>query len=155
PDERELLALTLQRQERWDEAVKEFRLLVKEDPSRSSAWARLAACEDARGDSTSAMQALTDGLHVLPDSVLLQDQVARADYRFGRFKEAEEAFGRLVQADPKDTQSLLYRGLARLKQKRYAEAQEDFNQLGQLEENSPSQLYGLGLSLLWQGKQAE
>jgi tetratricopeptide (TPR) repeat protein len=155
PDERELLALTLQRQERWDEAVKEFRLLVKEDPSRSSAWARLAACEDARGDSTSAMQALTDGLHVLPDSVLLQDQVARAYYRFGRFKEAEEAFGRLVQADPKDTQSLLYRGLARLRQKRYAEAQEDFNQLGQLEENSPSQLYGLGLSLLWQGKQAE
>jgi tetratricopeptide (TPR) repeat protein len=155
PDERELLALTLQRQERWDEAVKEFKLLVAADRTRSSAWARLAACEDARGDSLGAMEALNEGLLAVPDSVLLQDQVAKAHYRMGHFKEAEAAFGRLVLADPKDAQSLLYRGLSRLKQKRYAEAQDDFSQLGQLEVDSPSQLYGLGLSLLWQGKDAE
>ncbi len=40
-DERELLALTLQRQERWTEAAKEFRALLKVDSTRSEpgpAW---------------------------------------------------------------------------------------------------------------------
>lgn len=154
-DERELLALTLQRQERWEEAAAEFRALLKLDKTRSSAWARLAACEDAQGNSIASMQALSDGLQAQPDSILLEDQQAKAYYRHERFKDAEEAFGRLLVADPKDTQSLLYRGLARLKQKNFAQAQDDFSALGQLEKDSPSQLYGLGLAQLWQGKQAE
>ncbi len=91
----------------------------------------------------------------MPDSPLLQDQLAKAYYNSDRFKEAEAAFDALLKADPKDTQSLLYRGLSRLKQKRFSEAQDDFVALGQLEKDSPSQLYALGLSLLWQGKRAD
>ena len=154
-DEHELLALTLQRQERWKDAAGEYRGLLKADPSRSSAWARLAVCEDAQGDSAAALKALDDGLRALPDNTLLIDQEAKAYYRLERFADAEKAYDRLLSADDKDTQSLLYRGLARLKQKHYSQAQEDFDALGRLEKDSPSQLYGLGLSYLWQGKSGD
>lgn len=154
-DERELLALTLQRQERWAEAAAQYRTLLKADPARSSAWARLAVCEDAQGNSAATLKALEDGLKAQPDSLLLMDQQAKAYYRLERYQDAEKAYDRLLDADEKDTQSLLYRGLARLKQKRYSQAQEDFDALGRLEKDSPSQLYGLGLSYLWQGKDAE
>jgi tetratricopeptide (TPR) repeat protein len=154
-DERELLALTLQREEHWADAAEQFRLLLKQDKTRAASWARLAACEDAQGDSLGAQQVLDQGLAALPDNPLLQALQAQTDYLQGRYPAAEKIYTHLLAADPKDTQSLLYRGLSRLKQGHYSEAQEDFKALGVLDKDDPNQYYGSGLALLGQGKQAE
>ncbi len=115
----------------------------------------MAASLDAAGDTGAALKALEQGLQAVPDSALLADQLGRLSYRLGRFEASEDAFGRLLQADPKDTDGLLYRGLSRLKLRRYPEAEADFQALGQLQDDSPGQWYGLALALNMQKKYAQ
>jgi len=151
-DDRELLGLTLQRRQRWPEAAAEYRKVVALDPSRSSSWGRLADCEESQGDTTSARADLLSGLKADPGSPLLDDQLGRLLYRTEDFQGAEQAFGRLVERDPTDTHSLLYRGLSRLKNRRYQEAEADFTLLGGLQKDDPDQGYALALAYMMQKK---
>jgi tetratricopeptide (TPR) repeat protein len=151
-DDRELLALTLQKQDRWAEAAAAFRDVLAADPQRSSNWARLANCEEAAGNSPAARKALEDGLAAMPGNGLLTDQMAKLHYRAGEWAAAEAAFGRLVELDAADAHSLLYRGLSRLKGRKFEAAEADFTALGALEKDSPSQGYALALALLMQKK---
>lgn len=154
-DDQELLAALLQKGSRPQEAVEVYRQLLAASPERSTAWARLAASLDAQGDTGAALQALEQGWKAVPDSGLLADQVGRLNYRLGRYEASEAAFGSLLKADAKDSDSLLYRGLSRLKLKRYADAEADFQALGKLKDDSPSQAYGLALALTLQRKYGE
>lgn len=151
-DDEELLAVLLQRQKRPDEAAQAYRRVLRADPGRSTAWARLSASLDAAGDTSAALRVLEEGLSAVPESSLLADQLGKLSYRLELFERSEAAFGRLVQADPGDSDSLLYRGLSRLKLGRYAEAEADFEALGRLRDDSPGQWYGLALALSLQKK---
>lgn len=152
PDDLELLAGLLQRKHEHAEAAELYRRALAKDPARSTSWARLAASLDAAGNTGSALQALRDGSQAAPDSTLMADQLGRLSYRLGLYKESDAAFGRLLELDPKDADSLLYRGLSRLKLRRFADAEADFSRLGQVQRDDPGQSYGLALALLLQKK---
>jgi tetratricopeptide (TPR) repeat protein len=154
-DDREMLAALLQKRGKADEAAGLLRALLKQDPTRVTAWARLGACYEAQGDTLAALQALDQGLQRSPDSALLEAQRGRLSYQAGLFDSAEAAFSRLLELEPQDADALLHRGLARLRAGRYAAAEEDFVALGKLEPASPSQAYGLALALVMQKKYAE
>jgi tetratricopeptide (TPR) repeat protein len=151
----ELLGMVLQRQGKDDEARLAYRRALDRDPERSGAWSRLAASLDAAGDTVAALRALGLGLDHVPDSALLADQLGKLGYRLGLFDVSEAAYDRLLELDPADANSLLYRGLSRLKQRRYAEAEADFQALGGLRNDSPGQWYALALALSLQRKYAE
>lgn len=151
-EDRELLAMTLQRQEHWAQAADEFRLVLKADKKRGDDWARLANCQEAAGDTAAALHSLEDGLLAQPQSPVLVDQVAKLHYRGGDWAAAEQAFSQLVERDAGDAHSLLYRGLSRLKARKYEAAESDFTALGTLEKDSPSQGYALALALIMQKK---
>lgn len=151
-DDQELLAALLQRQHRNDEAAAIYRQVLAAEPARTASWARLASCLDAQGDTAAALSALDQGLQAVPDSGLLADQLGKLCYRNGLYEQSEAAFGRLVDADASDADSLLFRGLSRLKLRRYAEAEADFEALGKLRSDSPGQRYALALALILQKK---
>lgn len=151
-DDRELLAVLLQRQGRLDEAAQAYRQVLALEPGRGTAWARLAASLEAGGDTAAALRALEGGLQALPDSALLADLLGRLSYRLGLYDRSEDAFGRVLEEDPTDADSLLHRGLARLKLRRYAEAEQDFQALAGLRGDAPGQWYGLALALILQKK---
>ena len=151
-DDQELLALTLERRQHWDEAAAQYRRVVAADPTRGSSWARLADCDDATGDTQASKADLQAGLKASPDSPLLADQLGRLQYRLEDYTGAEQAFSRLVDMDPTDAHSLLYRGLSRLKIRRYKEAEADFTALGVMQKDDPDQGYALALALMMQKK---
>jgi Flp pilus assembly protein TadD len=151
-DDRELLGLTLLRRGRYAQAAQQYQQVLKADPARSDAWARLSACHEAAGDSGSARHDLELGLAAVPDSRLLQEGLAKLCYRLGDYAAAEAGFDRLVQADPKDGSAWMLRGLARLKTQRYADAEADFTQLGLLKPGDPGQGYALALAQILQKK---
>lgn len=152
PDDLELLAGLLQRKHEPSEAAALYRQVLAQDPGRSTTWARLAASLDAEGDTGAALEALRAGSQASPDSTLMADQLGRLSYRLGLYEESEAAFGRVLELDPKDGDSLLYRGLSRLKLRRFAEAEADFSALGKVHQDDPGQSYGLALALLLQKK---
>jgi tetratricopeptide (TPR) repeat protein len=154
-DDRELLALTLERRQRWAEAAAEYRRVVEADKTRTASWGRLASCEDAQGDTDAAKADLRAGLAATPDSPLLADQMGRLLYRLEDYQGAEAAFGRLVDMDATDTHSLLFRGLSRLKIGRYHDAELDFTRLGELQKDDSDQAYALALALMMQKKYPE
>jgi tetratricopeptide (TPR) repeat protein len=152
PDDLELLAGLLQRRSQNAEAAALYRRAVAKDPSRSTAWARLAASLDAEGNTTAALKALSEGAQAAPESSLLADQLGKLEYRLSRYQESEAAFSRVLDMDPTDGENLLYRGLSRLKLKRYADAEADFSALGKVQKDDPGQSYALALALLLQKK---
>jgi tetratricopeptide (TPR) repeat protein len=154
-DDRELLGLALQRRQHWGDAVAEYRQVVAADATRSSTWARLAECEESEGDTPASKADLLLGLKTNPDSPLLSDQLGRLLYRLDDYAGAEAAFSRLVDRDPTDAHSLLYRGLSRLKTGRFKEAEADFTALGGLQKDDPDQGYALALALMMQKKYAQ
>jgi len=148
----ELLAGLLQRRDQYAEAAQLYRRAVAKDPGRSTAWARLSASLDAEGNTAAALQALEQGVQAAPDSSLVADQLGKLNYRLGRFEQSEAAFSKVLDLDGADGDSLLYRGLSRLKLRRFADAEADFTALGQLHKDDPGQSYALALSLLLQKK---
>jgi len=154
-DDRELLALTLQRLERWKDATSCYRSVLTSDSGRTATWGRLADCEEASGDTVAAAADLNAGIKANPDSPLLADELGRLLYQTQDYGGAQKAFDRLVAMDPTDAHSLLYRGLARLKIGRYKEAEADFRAVGLMEKGDPDQAYALALALLMQKKYAQ
>ncbi|HTB21094.1 MAG TPA: tetratricopeptide repeat protein [bacterium] len=154
-DDRELMALTLQHLGRFKEASAGYRAVLALDAKRTATWGRLADCDQAAGDTPTASADLKAGLAANPDSPLLADELGRLLYSAQDYAGAEKAFDRLVDMDPGDAHSLLYRGLARLKTGYYRKAEADFKAVGRLEKDDPDQAYALALSLLLQKKYSQ
>ncbi len=154
-EEREMLAGALARLGRNEEAARHYENLFKEDSSRAETAYRLSRLYEELEQGERAAAVLKEAAKASPGSSLIQDALARAYYRQEKYKEAEEAFSRLLEAAPTDADSLLYRGMSRLQSKKFKEAQSDFQSLGELEGANPSQLYGLGLAQLWQEQKQE
>ncbi|MES2200751.1 MAG: tetratricopeptide repeat protein [candidate division FCPU426 bacterium] len=117
---------------------------------------------ELQGDNNNAVQMLKRAVESDPNSAFLRSELERVSpepeedgkrlYRQQQYAEAEKAFSKSLERDPKDKESLLLRGMSRLQSKKYGDAETDFLALGRLEKENPGHLYGLGLSQLGQGK---
>jgi uncharacterized protein (AIM24 family) len=75
-----------------------------------------------RGEAGAARVSLARALELRPRDSKALGLLGQAAYRLGRFEEAAEAYGRLVDENPVEAAARVNVGLANLKAKRYAEA---------------------------------
>lgn len=158
-DEREMYAEVLAHQGKKQEAVLQYQEMLLKEPGRAETAYRLASLYEDMSQSAEAVSTLKAALardaDKASDKALLEDALARTYYRLDKFDDAEMGFSKLLEENPQDTESLLFRAMSRLQGKKYKEAEDDFVKLGTMDSSNPSQLYGLGLAQLWQEKRVD
>ncbi len=81
----------------------------------------------ARGESAEARQSLQRAAHLRPKDGKVLGLLGQACYRMGRFDDAAEAYGRLVDDNPTEVAARVNLGLANLKARRFASAVKQFS----------------------------
>jgi uncharacterized protein (AIM24 family)/thioredoxin-like negative regulator of GroEL len=76
----------------------------------------------AAGEAGPARASLARALELRPKDSKALGLLGQADYRLGRYEEAADAYGRLVNENPVEAAARVNLGLANLKAKRYPEA---------------------------------
>jgi tetratricopeptide (TPR) repeat protein len=112
--------------------------------------------QETQGATAEAIETYCLGLAQEPDSPLLQDALAHACYRDGRWAEAAASFRGLVGADPTDQAARLYWGLALVQDRSWAEAEAVLAALSPTSDAEQGLAwYGLGLAAASQGRDAD
>lgn len=105
-------ALRLYRRGDFEEAVEEYKTILKHDPSAAEARAGLARCYLKTGNVRQAYETVEEGLKAAPDSQLLRVARGEVSFRQGRMHDAEQEFLGVVNSDSPDARA--YLGLARI-----------------------------------------
>jgi uncharacterized protein (AIM24 family)/thioredoxin-like negative regulator of GroEL len=105
----------------------------------------------ARGEAAPARASLERALELRPKDSKALGLLGQAQYRLGRFEDAAEAYGRLVDENPVEAAPRVNLGLANLKAKRYPEAVKQLEVALDLSPGHKKAMGYLGLAWLEQG----
>lgn len=105
----------------------------------------------ARGEVAPARASLERALELRPKDSKALGLLGQAQYRLGRFEDAAEAYGRLVDENPVEPSARVNLGLASLKAKRHAEAVKQFEVALDLNPGHRKAMGYLGLAYLEAG----
>ncbi len=105
----------------------------------------------ARGEAEPALAALTRAAHLRPRDSKVLGLLGQASYRLGRFEEAIEIYGRLVDENPVEAATRVNLGLACLKANRYSEAVKQLSIALDLNPDHKKAMGYLGLAHLESG----
>jgi tetratricopeptide (TPR) repeat protein len=84
-----ILGESLRIAERYDEAIREYKLATEQSPQLAAAWAGLAAAQSASGDDESALQSATRALELDPNDADTDTLLAAIYVRIGDLSKAE------------------------------------------------------------------
>lgn len=99
---------------------------------------------EVQGDQIGQLQLL---VRRQPNSAQLHELLAQAYFVRQQFPQAETEYKRVLELQPRSTESRFNLGMTYLSEKRYEDAKSAFAQLGAQDSNSPYAHYGTGLVL--------
>jgi tetratricopeptide (TPR) repeat protein len=105
----------------------------------------------ARGEAELARASLERALQLRPRDTTVLGLLGQACYRLGRFEDAADAYGRLVNDNPTEAGARVNLGLANLKARRYAEAVKELGVALDLNPEHKKAMGYLGLAHLEAG----
>ena len=152
------MAEALRRQERFNEAVDYYRAALGADPD-------FALAHTGLGDALFHMQQYEEALVSLERAAALEStaSVAGSTYRFmgmalhelGRLEEAAQRYGRALQLNPGDTETLDRFALLRFGQQRYDEALDLYRTMAGVQPGSANVHANIGVTLYYLGRRDE
>lgn len=96
------LGITLQRGDKWDEAIEEFRTALRLDPDDALAHGVFAKMLDSRGRTTEALAEYRESLHIKPDEFMTHIDFGDTLIKLKRIDEAIEQFREAARIKPAD-----------------------------------------------------
>ena len=127
------LGLSLARQGRLDEAMKEFQATLNLDPREAKAHLNLGLIYDRQGRPEGALQELQVALELEPNNAKIHYNLGVILARWGRTEEAKRAFENTVKLNPYDASAHNNLGVLLVQQGRIKEAMKEFETALQLD----------------------
>lgn len=93
-------------QSRFDRCLKTCRKIIGADPDFVDAYLLGAQAAQARGQNKQALKFLLQAVEVRPDSLIVQRNLGILKSQLGQIDDADRAFRKAMQIDPKDAETL-------------------------------------------------
>jgi tetratricopeptide (TPR) repeat protein len=146
------LAVVLENQGRFDEAMENYRACLALHPGYYVARANLARLLAKQGRDAEAAQQHLLALEVEPSYVRSMLGLGESLRRMGRIEEALEVLERAIQTDPASAPAQRLKGLTLLQLQRLAPAEESLREAVRIDPQDADSQVGLGYCLLYQAK---
>ena len=144
--------VSLQRERRYEEAIKRFRRALELDPEMKEAYLNMAYCLSAVGRREEAAEALERALELDDRFFEAYFNLGTLYLEMGRAEEAEGPLSKAVELRPSYAKARYNLGLALYRQGRYEEAAEEFEEAVRLAPKWDEAHYNLGMSYLMGGR---
>ncbi|HEY5900872.1 MAG TPA: tetratricopeptide repeat protein [Burkholderiales bacterium] len=136
-------------------ALRVFRDVVRNDPSRGEAWSVLGFLHAQQGELSEAMPAYEKAIELQPDDAALCFNAAFVNQRAGNHGRALVLMQQAIDLDPKLDRAWYGLGLSLAHEKRYEEAVEKFREAARLQPFNPYAGYHLAAVLAKLGRSEE
>jgi tetratricopeptide (TPR) repeat protein len=148
------LAVSLERQEQWEQAATSFRRALEVEPGRADALIGLGACLLHLDFAEEALSCFQQGLFsdVGRKRALLGKAVALQ--KLARYDEADRAYRELLQASPDSPEALANLIALSVARRDAAAIAEYSNRLLAVDPNAKAALQGFATLAIWDGDQA-
>jgi protein O-mannosyl-transferase len=130
-------------QERYDEALAEYDLVLRQEPRLADAWVNAGIIHAKKGNLDQAARDFSQALAIKPDSPVLQYNLAVSLHKQGNYQEAVSHYLTLLQLDPTNAPGHTNLGSALLSLKRYDEAARHFSEALRLDPSLEAARSGL------------
>ncbi len=137
------------------DALKEYRIGLKLNPSRIKTYNYIAAMLADFGQTNEALNTLEEGLRIDPKDGLTHNRFARLLAESGHTNEALAEFEAALQINPKDTATLNDLGIYQVKLGRFDEGMKNFAEAARLDPADWRSSYLTGQVLLKQNRDPE
>jgi tetratricopeptide (TPR) repeat protein len=155
PIVRQQIGIAYQEREKWDKAIKQFRLALEGAPNDADLHQRLIASLDAKGDAAGALAQSLESLELSRRNLDLWSKLAE---RFTSLKDpvqAERAATSLVEVTPHESEGHAKLADYRQKQDRWNDAISHWQEVAKSRKLEPTGLLGLAPALLHQKRLEE
>jgi len=146
------LAVVLENQGRFDQAMEKYRACLDLDPTHAVARSNLGRLLNRQGRFAEASREFSLALRANPGHVPAMVGLGEALRMQGRLAEALEQFSRATATDPGSAPAWNRLGVALSQQKRYAEAEAALRKGVELDPRNAEHQVDLGYTLLFVGK---
>jgi Flp pilus assembly protein TadD len=126
------LGVTLERQNRYAEAIVEFHSALRIDPKSVETLNNLANLLDVSGDTNAALAEYQAAISLDPKAVAPRNNLGAFFVKTGRLDDAMKLYAEAIRLDPKDAHPYYLMGKLLLREGRDAEAIPQFRQAAQL-----------------------
>ncbi len=137
-DERLQRARRYADQQKFAEAIKEYRRLLKSNPQDVSVLFQLASVHLRQGDFTAAGRRFCEARSLAPDRADIQRTAGQGYQEMGRHREALVCFERAAEIQPKSVENHVLASGALEHQHRLSEARESIDRALRLDSHSPN-----------------
>ena len=154
----QLLADALRRQQRYEEAIERYRVVLEVDPGHALAHAGIGYASFRLERYEEAVESLARSVSLQPESPDAVDRhvaMGMAFVALGRTEAAEEQYGRALEVDPRNPRALDSLAVLRFQQQRYEEALHLYQTLIEIREDSAQIHANLGVTLHRLGRSEE
>ena len=160
PQAHELLAESYEMQGKWDEAEKEYRLILKQDPKLPGIHFRLGRLILSRPGagpevSDQARQEFEQELRLDPSNAAAECVLGELARQHQQFEEAVNHFSRAAQLDSHFSEAYLGLGISLIAVKRYADAIPPLETAVKLEPQNPDARYNLATAYTRAGRKQD
>ena len=94
--------VSFEKQGAWEQAMAEYRLAVKADPTDSRAWVNLGRIYARAGDNRSAVGCWRQAVHANPSDAKAWNQLGGAAMREADYREAVKLYKKAIDCGPED-----------------------------------------------------
>jgi protein O-mannosyl-transferase len=126
------LGVTLERQNRYAEAIAEFHSALRIDPKSVETLNNLANLLDESGDTNAALAEYQSAISLDPKAVAPRNNLGAFYVKTGRLDDAMKLYAEAMRLDPKDAHPYYLMGKLLLREGRDAEAIPQFRKAAQL-----------------------
>ena len=149
------LALVLEKEERWEEAMAAYREAIGINPQYVEALANLGNVYRRQRQWADAITTLQQALQLKPQSADLHNTLGVTYKEHGEIETALKHYQQALKLSPQHAEALNNMGVVLQDQGKLANAAEAFQQALTLKPGYANAHYHLGLVRLWQGKEEE
>ena len=149
------LALALANEGKTEEAIKEYRAALAEDPEDFQSYNNLGALFVSLGRYTESIREYEEALRLEPGQPEILSNLGVAWFQLGKTDEAMDFFARAIAIDPECVQAYNNRASALEQLGRGEEAIADYRRVAAIRPDSDEAHYNLGLALGGKGAYVE
>jgi len=149
------LALVLEKEERWEEAIAAYREAITINPQYVEALANLGNAYRRQRQWADAITTLQQALQLKPQSANIHNTLGVTYKEHGELKTALKHYQQALKLSPQHAEALNNMGVVLQDQGNLTDAAEAFQHALTLKPNYANAHYHLGLVRLWQGKEEE